>query len=186
MSTQHLAAYHVSLVAVGVCVSEDRGCCYWCNNWAEDCHCCASSWSLRQLLYSIAGSQQCRRYEKYTYSFHDGKDAGAVLNAAKLPSPSDRLPVSWLLLTSNTAPTRVSGCSAAANASRLPLKLLLPKFMYARLGCFASAAGITPAQGTRHWILYCSFTTTPGLKHQDSQYAPMQHGGHKVSTYRAS
>lgn len=71
------------------------------------------------------------------------------MNAARL----DRLlgigPVSWLELTSNTAPTKVSVGRASAKASRVPVSLFEAKLMYARLSWLARPAGREPVRRER-------------------------------------
>lgn len=55
--------------------------------------------------------------------------AGVELKAARLDRLLGSGPASWLLLTSNTAPTSVSGASDAAKASSVPVSALLAKLM---------------------------------------------------------
>lgn len=66
------------------------------------------------------------------------------LNAARFDRPLGMGPLSWLVLTSNTAPTMLSVGRACAKPSRVPVSWLEARLMYARLGWAARAAGRGP------------------------------------------
>jgi hypothetical protein len=70
-----------------------------------------------------------QQLELSTYEAQEGYTAGTDVKAARLDRPLGTGPLSWLLLTSKTAPTRVSVGTASAKASREPLRLFEAKLM---------------------------------------------------------